>query len=81
MRGLGTGVADIYEIRTSRTEQQESVKRVIDDALAENFTSVVIIGVKENENFITMTSGLLSQTRIVGMIEFAKYDILKKANE
>ena len=57
------------------------MKRVIDDALAENFTSVVIIGVKENENFITMTSGLLSQTRIVGMIEFAKYDILKKANE
>lgn len=54
-------------------EEQARVKSILEKALAENFESVILIGIKNNDYRI-MGSGNNDRLKVIGFLEAAKME-------
>ena len=74
-------MAELHEIVTPRDERKRSVKETLETALSREFVEVVIVGVCEDGTWNVAASNIKSHIHTVGMLEFAKHDVLASAEE
>ena len=60
-------------------EEQARVKSILEKALAENFESVILIGIKDN-NYRIMGSGNNDRLKVIGFLEAAKMETWETVN-
>lgn len=68
------------KVTSINKEQDESVQKVLRDALAYNYDGVMVLGYKNKRYIMTHSSGV-STVEELGALEIAKDCILKSAAE
>ena len=63
-------------VRLHRTPADD-IDEILDEAFNANFDEIIVFGIKDEEVSV-YHSATTSRTRIIGALELAKYDLLKK---
>ena len=58
-----------------RPDSECEVKQIIDEAIAEDFKEIIVLGVRENGEIWVRTTGLQSITRMMGYVAVLQYDL------
>lgn len=68
-------------LETSSVECARSVQKLLDDAAAEGFEEIVLVGIRRNGNFMVMGSRSESMLRRIGCLQVAVHDTIEAADE
>ena len=66
---------------TPETACRRSVLRLLDEAEAEGFEEIVLVGIRKSGDFMVMGSRTMSTIRRVGALQMALHDTIEMADE